>query len=68
VRCLFEKLGDFKENSGQKVFRWLGMVEHACNPSYSGERGSRIMNLRLGEAKFGRPYLKKKGLGPWLRQ
>jgi hypothetical protein len=29
-----------------------------CNPSYSG--GRRITNLKLAQAKIGRPYLKNK--------
>jgi hypothetical protein len=34
------------QNGYKKKKKKLGIVGHTCNPSYSGGRGRRIMNLR----------------------
>jgi hypothetical protein len=36
------------------------MVVHACNPSYLGDRGRRIINLAPAGARLMRTYLKLK--------
>jgi hypothetical protein len=40
-----------------------GCVAHACNPSYLGGGGRRILSLRTAQTKLVRPYLKNKRSG-----
>jgi hypothetical protein len=63
LKCLTEK--EHPVSSGE-----LLVVVHACNLSYLGGRGRRIVVQGLSWAKE-RPYLKnelkQKGLGLWLK-
>jgi hypothetical protein len=43
--------------------KWIyqsGMVAHACNPSYSGGRGRKVVSLRSAHAIITEILLKKK--------
>jgi hypothetical protein len=47
----------------------LGVVVHACDPSYSGGRGGRVMVWGQPKGKSMRPYLKikLKAKGLWCK-
>jgi hypothetical protein len=55
----------------EKAITQPGMVTQACNLSYSGGRGRRILNSRQGQTNLAEPYLKDKiptkGLETWLQ-
>jgi hypothetical protein len=42
------------------------VIENTCIPSYFGDRGVMIANLRLARATLARPYLKNKNTNKGL--